>query len=139
VNENIWSFLPKGAQVGGTSLLTCMGIMNGLIGIMALLVSDYARFIKKEEFKLGVFMVGFIPQLVCFFIMGLIGIWFGVRLGEANPGIYFVQVIGVGGALFTILTQFRINICNATLKKRRKSSHFCIEFPKINFHRCLVT
>jgi purine-cytosine permease-like protein len=112
VNENIWAFLPEGAQVGGTALLTCMGIMNGLIGIMALLVSDYARFIKKEEFKLGVFMVGFIPQLVCFFIMGLIGIWFGVRLGEANPGIYFVQVIGVGGALFTILTQFRINITN---------------------------
>lgn len=109
---NIWTFLPKEAQVGGSGLLTCIGIMNGLVGIMALLVSDYARFIKKEQFKTGVFAVGFIPQLVCFFIMGVIGIWFGVRLGEANPGVYFVHVIGVGGALFTILTQLRINVTN---------------------------
>lgn len=112
VNENIWSFLPAGGEVGGTALLTSMGIINGLVGIMALLISDYARFIKKEEFKLGVFAVGFIPQLVCFFIMGVIGIWMGVRIGEANPGVYFVHAIGIGGALFTILTQLRINITN---------------------------
>lgn len=112
VNENVWSYLPQGVEVGGTALLTCMGIINGLVGIMALLISDYARFIRKEEFKLGVFAVGFIPQLVCFFIMGVIGIWMGVRLGEANPGVYFVHAIGIGGALFTILTQLRINITN---------------------------
>lgn len=109
---NAWTYLPEGAQVGGAALLACIGIMNGLVGIMALLVSDYARFIKKEEFKIGVFAVGFIPQLVCFFIMGVIGIWFGVRMGEENPGIYFVQILGIGGALFTILTQLRINITN---------------------------
>lgn len=109
---NPWTYLPKGAAVGGAGLFACFGIMNGLVGIMALLVSDYARFIKKEEFKIGVFAVGFIPQLVCFFIMGAIGIWFGVRMAEQNPGIYFVQILGIGGALFTILTQVRINITN---------------------------
>jgi purine-cytosine permease-like protein len=111
-NQNIWSYLPSGIQVGGTPLLTCIGIINGLVGIMALLISDYARFIKKEELKLGVFAVGFVPQLVCFFIMGVIGIWFGVRMNEANPGVFFVHAIGIGGALFTILTQIRINITN---------------------------
>ncbi len=109
---SIFSFLPQGAQIGGSMLLTCIGIMNGLVGIMALLISDYARFIKREEMKLGVFAVGFLPQLVCFFLMGLAGIWFGVRLGEPNPGVYFVHLIGIGGALFTILTQLRINITN---------------------------
>lgn len=109
---SVWSFLPEGVKTGGASLLACIGIMNGLVGIMALLVSDYARFIKKEEFKMGVFMVGFIPQLVCFLLMGMVGIWFGVRLGEANPGVYFVNLLGIGGALFTILTQLRINITN---------------------------
>ncbi|KZR58684.1 purine-cytosine permease family protein [Pseudobacillus badius] len=109
---NIWTYLPEGGEVGGASLLACIGIMNGLVGIMALLVSDYARFIKKEEFKIGVFAVGFLPQLICFFVMGVIGIWFGVQLGEENPGIYFVQILGIGGALFTILTQLRINITN---------------------------
>lgn len=109
---SVWTFLPEGVQVGGTALLACIGIMNGLVGIMALLVSDYARFIKRDEFKIGVFMVGFIPQLVCFLIMGLIGIWFGVRLNDSNPGVYFVHLLGIGGALFTILTQLRINITN---------------------------
>ncbi|MED1471308.1 purine-cytosine permease family protein [Bacillus salipaludis] len=109
---NVWTFIPKGASIGGASLLACIGIMNGLVGIMALLVSDYARFIKKDEFKIGVFAVGFIPQLVCFLIMGIIGIWFGVRMAEQNPGIYFVQILGIGGALFTILTQLRINVTN---------------------------
>jgi purine-cytosine permease-like protein len=109
---DFWTFLPEGAQVGGATLLTAIGIMNGLVGIMALLVSDYARFIKDGEFKMGVFAVGFFPQLVCFLVMGMIGIWFGVRFGKDNPGFYFVQAIGVGGALFTILTQFRINITN---------------------------
>ncbi|GLY09130.1 purine-cytosine permease family protein [Pseudobacillus badius] len=109
---NIWTYLPEGGEVGGASLLACIGIMNGLVGIMALLVSDYARFIKKEEFKIGVFAVGFLPQLICFFVMGVIGIWFGVQLGEENPGVYFVQILGIGGALFTILTQLRINITN---------------------------
>ncbi|WP_042346499.1 purine-cytosine permease family protein [Bacillus massiliigorillae] len=109
---NVWAYLPEGVEIGGVSLLACIGIMNGLVGIMALLVSDYARFIKKEEFKIGVFAVGFIPQVVCFLIMGIIGIWFGVHMGEANPGIFFVQILGIGGALFTILTQLRINITN---------------------------
>ncbi|MGE5703349.1 MAG: purine-cytosine permease family protein [Clostridia bacterium] len=109
---NLFAFLPEGAQVGGTMLLTCIGIMNGLVGIMALLISDYARFIKREEMKIGVFAVGFLPQLVCFFLMGLAGIWFGVRLGEPNPGVFFVHLIGIGGAIFTILTQLRINITN---------------------------
>lgn len=108
----VWTFLPDGTQVGGAALLTSIGIMNGLVGIMALLISDYARFIKKEEFKIGVFAVGFIPALICFFVMGVIGIWFGVRFMEANPGVYFVHAIGIFGALFSILTQLRINITN---------------------------
>ncbi|MFD1707069.1 purine-cytosine permease family protein [Siminovitchia sediminis] len=109
---SLWGVLPEGMAVGGASLITCIGIMNGLVGIIALLISDYARFIKPGQFKMGVIMVGFIPALVCFFIMGLIGIWFGARFMQENPGIYFVQLIGVFGALFTILTQLRINITN---------------------------
>ncbi|OUM88815.1 MAG: permease [Bacillus thermozeamaize] len=109
---SVWTYLPENAKIGGIALLTCIGTMNGLVGIVALLLSDYARFIKWEQFKIGVFAVGFIPPLVCFFLMGVIGIWFGVRFMEANPGVYFVQAIGIFGALFSIITQFRINITN---------------------------
>ncbi|BAU26657.1 purine-cytosine permease-like protein [Aneurinibacillus soli] len=112
-NADRWlTFLPEGVHVGGIGLITCIGIMNGLVGIMALLISDYARFIKQEEFKIGVFAVGFIPQLICFFLSGVLGIWFGVRYMADNPGVYFVTAMGVWGALFAILTQLRINVTN---------------------------
>ncbi|MCL6549316.1 MAG: hypothetical protein K6T30_10470, partial [Alicyclobacillus sp.] len=73
---------------------------------------DYARFIRSDQVKVGTFFVGFGPQLVAFFISGLIGIWFGVRYNEPNPGIFFVSALGVWGAIFAILTQLRINVTN---------------------------
>lgn len=106
------SFMPEGGAIGGVALLTCFGIMNGVIGSQTLLTSDYARFIKPEQIKFAPFAVGFLPQFVAFFVMGMVGIWFGVRFAESNPGIYMVTVMGVWGALFTILTQLRINITN---------------------------
>ncbi|WP_155837148.1 purine-cytosine permease family protein [Aneurinibacillus terranovensis] len=113
VNADGWlTFLPQGQEVGGIGLVTCIGIINGLVGIIALLISDYARFIKPEQFKIGVFAVGFIPPLICFFLSGLLGIWFGVRYMIDNPGIYFVTAMGAWGALFAILTQLRINVTN---------------------------
>lgn len=50
--------------------------------------------------------------MVCFFVMGLIGVWFGVRFNEVNPGKYFVTAIGVWGAIYTILAQLRVNVTN---------------------------
>lgn len=111
-HANWLSFLPSGQHVGGIGLVTCIGIINGLVGIIALLISDYARFIKQEEFKIGVFAIGFIPALICFFISGLLGIWFGVRYMTDNPGVYFVSAMGIWGAAFAILTQLRINVTN---------------------------
>jgi purine-cytosine permease-like protein len=106
------TFMPPGGQIGGIALLSCIGVLSGVVGSQTLLTSDYGRFIKAEEIKMGSFMVGFLPQLLGFFVMGLIGIWFGVRFGESNPGVYMVTVMGIWGAAFTILTQLRINITN---------------------------
>lgn len=107
-----WSYMPEGVQVGGTALLLCIGMQHGIMGLTPLLASDYARFLKPKDMKLGIFAIGFIPQIFCFGVMGGLGIWFGVRLGEPNPGVYIVLLLGIWGALFTILTQVRINITN---------------------------
>ncbi|WP_172373339.1 purine-cytosine permease family protein [Sporosarcina jiandibaonis] len=109
---SFWTYMPEGVQVGGTALLLCIGMHHGIMGLTALLASDYARFLKPEDVKLGSIAIGFIPQIFCFGVMGGLGIWFGVRLGESNPGIYIVMLLGVGGALFTMLTQVRINVTN---------------------------
>lgn len=107
-----WTYMPEGVKFGGTALLLCIGMQHGIMGLTALIASDYARFLKPKDIKIGSIMIGFIPQIFCFGVMGLLGIWFGVRLGEANPGIYIVTILGLGGVLFTMLTQLRINVTN---------------------------
>ncbi|KKB34122.1 Two-component hybrid sensor and regulator [Bacillus thermotolerans] len=107
-----WTYMPEGVQIGGTALLLCIGMQHGIMGLTALIASDYARFLKPKDIKLGSVMIGFIPQIFCFGVMGLLGIWFGVRLAESNPGVYIVTILGLGGVVFTMLTQLRINVTN---------------------------
>lgn len=107
-----WTYMPEGVQIGGTALLLCIGMQHGIIGLTALIASDYARFLKPGHIKGGSIAIGFIPQIFCYGVMGGLGIWFGVRLNEPNPGVYIVHLLGMGGALFTMLTQVRINVTN---------------------------
>jgi purine-cytosine permease-like protein len=111
-STNFLTFLPEGQQTGGVALLTCMGILNGIVGLQALLTADYARFIKPQDIKFASFAIGFLPQVASFFIMGLVGIWFATRFAESNPGVYMVGVLGIGGAVYTVLSQLRINLIN---------------------------
>lgn len=108
---NFLTYMPEGVKVGGSALLLCIGMQHGIMGLTALLSSDYARFLKPKDLR-GTIAIGFIPQIFCYGIMGGLGIWFGVLLAEPNPGVYIVQLLGIGGALFTLLTQIRINVTN---------------------------
>lgn len=109
---NFWTYMPEGVQIGGTALLLCIGMQHGIMGLTALIASDYARFLKPKDLKIGSIAIGFIPQIFCFGVMGGLGIWFGVKFAEANPGVYIVTLLGLGGVVFTVLTQVRINITN---------------------------
>ncbi|MFS0877982.1 purine-cytosine permease family protein [Solibacillus isronensis] len=109
---NFWTYMPEGVQIGGTALLLCIGMQHGIMGLTALIASDYARFLKPKDLKVGSIAIGFIPQIFCFGVMGGLGIWFGVKFAEANPGVYIVTLLGLGGVVFTVLTQVRINITN---------------------------
>ncbi|ALS80052.1 permease [Planococcus kocurii] len=121
---NFWTYMPEGVQIGGTALLLCIGMQHGIMGLTALIASDYARFLKPKDLKIGSIAIGFIPQIFCFGVMGGLGIWFGVTLGESNPGIYIVVLLGLGGVLFTMLTQIRINITNIYSSSLSLSSFF---------------
>lgn len=109
---SFWTYMPVGAQIGGASLLLCIGMHHGIIGLTAMISSDYARFLKPEHIKKGSVIIGFLPQIFCYGVMGGLGIWFGVRTGEDNPGVYIVLLLGASGVLFTMLTQVRINVTN---------------------------
>ncbi len=106
------TFMPPGGAVGGVALLTCVGILNGIVGVQSVLTADYARFIRHDQRRLGAIAVGVVPQIASFFVMGLVGIWFAVRFQNANPGIYTVVVMGAWGAVYTVLSQLRINVIN---------------------------
>lgn len=121
---NFWSYMPEGVQIGGSALLLCIGMQHGIMGLTALIASDYARFLKPKDLKIGSIAIGFIPQIFCFGVMGGLGIWFGVTIGEANPGVYIVILLGLGGVLFTLLTQIRINITNIYSSSLSLSSFF---------------
>src|SRR5690625_4303247 len=125
---NFWTYLPDGVQIGGAALLLCIGMQHGIMGLTALIASDYARFLKPKDLKIGSIAIGFIPQIFCFGVMGGLGIWFGVTLGEANPGVYIVALLGLGGVLFTGLTQIRINITNIYSSSLSLSSCFATMF-----------
>ncbi|MDN3428514.1 cytosine permease [Microbacterium sp. APC 3898] len=122
--DSFWTYMPEGAQIGGTALLLCIGMQHGIMGLTSLIASDYARFLKPKDLKVGSIAIGFIPQIFCFGVMGGLGIWFGVRLGESNPGVYIVILLGLGGVLFTTLTQVRINITNIYSSSLSLSSFF---------------
>ncbi|MEK3934018.1 cytosine permease [Sporosarcina sp. FSL W7-1349] len=121
---SFWTYMPEGVQIGGTALLLCIGMQHGIMGLTALIASDYARFLKPKDLKIGSIAIGFIPQIFCFGVMGGLGIWFGVTLGESNPGVYIVVLLGLGGVLFTLLTQIRINVTNIYSSSLSLSSFF---------------
>jgi purine-cytosine permease-like protein len=121
---NFWAYMPEGVQIGGTALLLCIGMQHGIMGLTALIASDYARFLRPKDLKIGSIAIGFIPQIFCFGVMGGLGIWFGVTLGESNPGVYIVTLLGLGGVLFTVLTQVRINVTNIYSSSLSLSSFF---------------
>jgi purine-cytosine permease-like protein len=106
------TFMPAGGATGGLALLTCAGILNGIVGVQSVLTADYARFLRPEQRRLGAFLVGFVPQIASFFVMGMVGIWFAVRFRESNPGVYMVAVMAGWGAAYTVLSQLRINVIN---------------------------
>src|SRR5699024_12489044 len=54
---NFLTYMPEGVKVGGTALLLCIGMQHGIMGLTALLASDYARFLKPKDMK-GTIAIG---------------------------------------------------------------------------------
>ncbi|WOC13318.1 purine-cytosine permease family protein [Gordonia sp. MP11Mi] len=113
----VWAANTSGSGHGapsglsGQSIVTAIGVLNGIVALQALLTADYARFIKKPTLAKCA-AVGFAPQVGSFLIVGCIGIWFATRFDEPSPGVYLVMVMGGWGALYTVVSQIRINLIN---------------------------
>lgn len=128
-NSSNWvQYMPESMPLTLVGLLSCIGIINGIVGILVLNVADFGRFIKKEEVKFGSFILGVAVQVWWYLIAGLIGIWFGINYSQMDPGIYFVSILGIWGILFVILTQLRINVNNLYIGSLSISNFFAVVF-----------
>ena len=74
--------------------------------------ADLGRFVRPKDKKIGAFFNGYVVMMVTFMGVVLLGSYFGLELHQTNPGTYFVSILGIGGLLVVIITQFRINSIN---------------------------
>jgi purine-cytosine permease-like protein len=106
------SYLPEHAPAFAIGLPAALGISSGSIFITVLVTADYARYVQRDQREAGRWSVGAGIQLFTFGIQGLLGVWFASRYLDANPGHYFVTVLGAWGIVLAIATQIRINAAN---------------------------
>jgi purine-cytosine permease-like protein len=127
--------LPHG--LSGTGVLAGIGVCNGIVGLQSLLTADYARFTREP--RIGrMLLIGFIPQIASFLVMGLIGIWLATRFRESDPGIYLVLVMGAWGAIYTVVTQLRINVINIYSSSLSLQGFFGYFLPRANSRQVWV-
>lgn len=105
-------YQPAGAPSFWVGLLESLSIMNGVVFITGILTADYTRYVRKSDMRWACWVIGAGFPVFCFAFSGLLGLWFSVHYREANPGVYFVTILGVWGTVFAVATQLRINLAN---------------------------
>lgn len=104
---------PSGSVVGALGIVGVMAGLAGTIGLNPLEFSDYTRFIKPGGFRRAAFTSVVLPYALMFLVAFPLGVFFTLITGETNPGLYFIDLLGLGlGVLFAWVTQVRINLTN---------------------------
>jgi purine-cytosine permease-like protein len=102
-----------GAAVGITTVL---GAFASITGLNPLEVPDYARFMRHRTFRRDSFIAVVMPFIIIFFIATPLGIYFTLVMGEINPGVYFLTILGTGvGIALVWLSQIRVNVTSLHL------------------------
>jgi cytosine permease len=103
---------------GGAALATAMSFANGQMIFQGLMATDYGRFAAKNIRYRGAGTI-MLLELVPMFIVIFLGAYFGSTLVREfgaekaqDPGFVFVHLLGIGGVIFVIITQIRINVMN---------------------------
>lgn len=108
-----WLSFQPGARIDfGLALLTAIGLVNGSMFPIILVTADYARYVEREASSAGQWWLGPIFQFCTWGLQGAAGIWFAIRYSDANPGSFFVTMLGTWGIVLAVATQLRINLVN---------------------------
>jgi purine-cytosine permease-like protein len=109
---NWLNYTPANPQPAGIGIVAAIGTMNSVVFTTGLLTADYARVIRRSHVPPAAAAFGLLYPGFCFIFAGLLGMWFSTHYGNANPGMYFVTMLGGWGTLFAFSTQLRINLSN---------------------------
>lgn len=129
VQVDFWSYQPENGvdTVAGPPVLQLLAAAFGVAGTIPV-AADFGRFIPAERRRVGSFVVGPVFAAVTFLGPTLLGAWLSLRFAETDPGKYLPAVFGVGGVLFVITTQVRINLSNAYSGSLQFAGLFCRVF-----------
>jgi len=109
---NWLTYVPANPPPVGIGIIAAVGTMNSVVFTTGLLLADYARVVRRSHALAASAAFGLLYPGFCFIFAGLLGMWFATHYGNANPGMYFVTMLGGWGTLFAFSTQLRINLSN---------------------------
>ncbi len=99
-------------ETSGPALLQGVATTFALV-VMAPTAADLGRFIKPTEAKKAVIFMGFGFYIITYLIVAMAGIYLAIKLGgNTNPGVYIVEMGGILGLLFVVMSQVRIQQSN---------------------------
>jgi purine-cytosine permease-like protein len=99
-------------HIGLDTVLPALAAVLANVGIWVLLVGDYSRFARKSDRRRVVAIATFVALGSQFLILPIIGGVMALHTGSENPGTYAVQLVGVGGLAWIVITQMRVQEAN---------------------------
>lgn len=126
------------SAITATTFWTALNMANGQFVFQGLMATDYGRFAKPNvRYKGGAWAM--IGMLIPMFIIIILGPLFAysvlpsisgpnAHLNASDPGYVFPLVMGLGGVLFAVITQIRINVMNLYSGSLALSNTFSMAF-----------
>lgn len=107
---------PELSAAGWVGVIAIMGTLSSIVGLNPLESADYNRFIRHESYRRASWVTVVLPYALMYFVAIPMGMYFAKAMGEINPGIYFVGLLGLGlGVALAWVSQVRINLTNIHL------------------------
>ncbi len=109
-----WRLDPSGAgELDAWSALEAIGAYLGTLGVgNAIFMMDVARFMRREDLRVGSTVFVLVNTVLPVFGMYVVGITMYAASGQPDPGVTLVRLIGPLGLVVTLVTQLRINLIN---------------------------
>jgi cytosine permease len=111
--DQLFTHTPVESVVGIVAFVGVMAAISGTIGLNPMEFADYMRFMPAQSFARSIAGSVVAPVALMMFVAFPLGMYLTLATGSADPGVYFVTLLGPGlGLLFAWISQTRVNMTN---------------------------